>query len=158
MKSRWEIILPTPNLNSYVHTTSKINRSRVFYSITLQCRCFLSSSSPLSRNLRMLIIFFLSTSDKWKFQVYNFTAFRQIILNGVVVSQECIFENKMICVVYWTVKHYILIPNWYGRCAKKNTTFPKTLHSWQGNRGLLAVSYFKWTMQTCTWHDYLICL
>lgn len=130
MKSRWEIILPTPNLNSYVHTTSKINRSSVFYSITLQCRCFLSSCSPLSRNLRRLIILFLSTSDKWKYQVYNFTAFRQIILKRVVVSQESTFENKMMFVVYWTVKSYILIPIWYGRFAKKPTS-PKSLNSWR---------------------------
>lgn len=153
MKSRWEIILPIPNINSYIRITSKINRSSV------QCRCFFSSSSPLSSNLRRSIILFLSTSGKWKFQVHNFTAFRQILLNGVVASQESIFENKMICVVFWTrVKSYILIPNWYGRCAKKYPISKTIAFMAQGDRGLLAVSYFKWTMQASTWHDYLICV
>lgn len=105
--------------------------------------------------LRRAIILFLSTSDKCKFQVYNFTAFRQIILNLGVASGESIFENKTICVVYWTVKSYILLPNWYGRCAKKYHTSKNIACVAQGDRGLLAVSYFKWTMQTSTWRDYL---
>lgn len=157
MKSRWEIILLTPPLNSSVYNTSKVNRSECFI-ITLQCRCFLSSSSLLSRNLRSLIILFLSTSDKWKFQVYNFTAFRQIILYGVVVSQKNIFENKMIHVVYWIDKSYILIPSWYERWEKKYPISKKNVFMAQDDRELLSVSYFKWTMQTSTWHDYLICL
>lgn len=56
----------------------------------------------------------------------------------MVVSQESIFENKMICVVYWTVKSYILIPNWYGRCAKKISHLQKhCLHGtrWQRTTG-----------------------
>lgn len=141
MKSRWEIILLTPPLNSSVYNTSKVNRSECFI-ITLQCRCFLSSSSLLSRNLRSLIILFLSTSDKWKFQVYNFMAFRQIILYGVVVSQKNIFENKMIHVVYWIDKSYILIPSWYERWAKKHPISKKNcIHGTRWQRITISILF-----------------
>lgn len=45
------------------------------------------------------------------------------------------------------------------RDGQKNTPSPKKIvFMAQDDRELLSVSYFKWTMQTSTWHDYLICL